>query len=198
MFWQRRLPHWVPEDSIVFVTWRLAGTLPQVPGEVLRRDPHPGRSFRVQDRRLDSTPQGPRWLQEARVATVVAEALAYGEKTRGAYSLLAWVIMPNHVHLVLRPQGRLSAILRWLKTATATRANRLLGKTGEAFWQREYFDRWVRSEKELASVVAYVEANPVAAGLVSSAEDWPWSSARKTPAARPPALPETAPDFGEM
>ena len=61
--------------------------------------------------------------------------------------MLAWVIMPNHVHLVLRPQGRLSAILRWLKTATATRANRLLGKTGEAFWQREYFDRWVRSEK---------------------------------------------------
>jgi len=75
----------------VFVTWRLAGTLPQVPGEVLRRDPHPGRSFRVQDRRLDSTPHGPRWLQEARVATVVAEALAYGEKIRGAYSLLAWV-----------------------------------------------------------------------------------------------------------
>ena len=106
--------------------------------------------------------------------------------------------MPNHVHLVLRPQGTLSAILRWLKTATATRANRVLGKTGEAFWQREYFDHWIRSEKELASVVAYVEANPVQAGLVSKAEDWPWSHARNTPAARPPALRETAQDFGKM
>jgi REP element-mobilizing transposase RayT len=195
MFWRRRLPHWVPEDSIVFVTWRLAGTLPQVPAEVFRRDPHPGRFFLAQDRHLDSTPQGPRWLQDPRIARVVAEALAYEERVRRAYDLFAWVIMPNHVHLVLRPQGTLSAILRWLKSATATRANRVLGKTGEAFWQREYFDHWIRSEKELASVVAYVEANSVKAGLVSSAEDWPWSSARNTPAARPPALPETAQDF---
>ena len=84
---------------------------------------------------------------------------------------------------MLGPQGTLSANLRWLKTATATRANRVLGKTGEAFWRREYFDHWIRSEKELAKAVAYVEANPVKAGLVSSAEDWPWSSARNTPAA---------------
>ncbi|MGC9972863.1 MAG: hypothetical protein ABSE56_19965, partial [Bryobacteraceae bacterium] len=93
------LPHWVPEDSIVFVTWRLAGTLPQVPAEVFRRDPHPGRFFLVQDRRLDSTPQGPRWLQDPRIARVVAEALAYGERVRRAYDLFAWVILPNHVHL---------------------------------------------------------------------------------------------------
>jgi hypothetical protein len=152
MFWRRRLPHWVPEDSIVFVAWRLAGTLPQAPAEVFRRDPHPGRFFLAQDRRLDSTPQGPRWLQDPRIARVVAEALAYGERVRRAYDLFAWVIMPNHVHLVLRPQGTLSAILRWLKSATATRANRVLGKTGEAFWQREYFDHWIRSERELASV----------------------------------------------
>jgi REP element-mobilizing transposase RayT len=83
-----------------------------------------------------------------------------------------------------------------LKTATAIRANRVLAKTGEAFWQREYFDHWIRSEKELASVVAYVEANPVLAGLVSCPEDWTWSSARNAPAARPPALHEIAQDFG--
>jgi putative transposase len=55
--------------------------------------------------------------------------------------------------------------------------NAALGKTGEAFWQREYYDRWIRSDKELASVVAYVEANPVKAGLAVCPEDWPWSSA---------------------
>ena len=86
-------------------------------------------------------------------------------------SLFARVIMPNQVHLVLRPQGTRSASLQWLKTAVAIRANRVLAKTGEAFWQREYFDRWIRSEEELASVMAYVEANPVTAGLVSSPED---------------------------
>jgi REP element-mobilizing transposase RayT len=69
--------------------------------------------------------------------------------------------MPNQVHLVLRPQGTRSASLRWLKTAAAIRANRVLGKTGEAFWQKEYFDHWVRPELELAPVVACVEANPV-------------------------------------
>jgi REP element-mobilizing transposase RayT len=179
MFWQRRLPHWVPEASIVFVTWRLAGTLPQPAPAVLRRDPHPGRVFLLQDRQMDSTRQGPRWLKDPQIATVVADALLYGDRVRRAYSLFAWVIMPNHMHLVLQPQEKLSDILRWLKTATATRANRVLGRTGEAFWQREYFDRWIRSGKELASAVAYVEANPVNAGLVAGVEDWPWSSAWK-------------------
>src|SRR5450759_4616872 len=45
MFWRRRLPHWVPEDSIVFVTWRLAGTLPRPAPELLTSDPDPGRIF---------------------------------------------------------------------------------------------------------------------------------------------------------
>jgi hypothetical protein len=85
------------------------------------------------------------------------------------YCWFAWVILPNHVHLVLRPQGTLSASLRWLKTATATRANRVLGKTGEAFWQREYFDRWIRSEKELASVVAYEYTGGKTAGATRGA-----------------------------
>lgn len=89
----------------------------------------------------------------------------------------AWVVMPNHVHLVLKPKAKLSEIMRWLKTATATRAKRLLGRTQAPFWQREYFDRWIRSDKELASVMAYVEANPVTAGLAACPQDWPWSSA---------------------
>jgi len=87
--------------------------------------------------------------------------------------------MPNHVHVILKPHEKLPEIVRWLKTATAARANRLAGRTGQPFWQREYFDRWIRNGKELASVIEYVEVNPVKAGLVSCAEDWPWSSASK-------------------
>jgi hypothetical protein len=66
-----------------------------------------------------------------------------------------------------------------MKTATAVSANHLAGRTGGPFWQREYFDRWIRTDKELASVIAYVEANPVKAGLAARAEDWAWSSASK-------------------
>src|SRR5450759_1338555 len=121
MFWRRRLPHWVSEDSIVFVTWRLARTLPRSAPELLTSDPDPGRIFLLQDRQLDRLDSGPRWL---------AEALLHGERARHEYDLYAWVVMPNRVHLVLQPNGKLSETMRWLKTATASRANRRLGKTG--------------------------------------------------------------------
>ena len=122
---------------------------------------------------------GPLWLKDRRVAKVVAEAIAYGDTGKEAYELLAWVVMPNHVHMVI------SEIMQWLKTATAARANRILTRAGD-FWQREYFDHWVRSGDELTAIIAYTEHNPIEARLVSSPEHWPWSSARM-PAARPPA-----------
>jgi putative transposase len=86
------------------------------------------------------------------------------------------------LHAVLKPHHRLSEIMQWLKTATANRANRILGMPGTPFWQREYYDHWIRSEKEFFSIVHYIEQNPVIAGLAASAEEWPWSSAR------PPAV----------
>jgi REP element-mobilizing transposase RayT len=178
MFWYRRLPHWVPEDSIVFLTWRLAGTLPQPP-TLLVADSDAGRRFLLHDRQLDLTRDGPRWLENPNIADSFVEALRYGERVRRSYDLLAWVVMPNHVHVVLKPHQKLPEILRWVKTATAVRANSIAGRTGHPFWQREYFDRWIRTDKELASVIAYVEANPVKAGLVGFAENWPWSSASK-------------------
>lgn len=174
MFWRRRLPHWVPEHSIVFVTWRLAGTLPQPPP---RSAPelNPGRAFVLQDRQLDRAP-GPQWLKDPRIAGLVAQALLHGETVRRAYDLLAWVIMPNHVHVVLQPQQMLPEILRWFKATTAGRANRVLGRTG-AFWQREYFDHWIRDRRELLATITYVEENPACAGLVKQPDEWRWSSA---------------------
>jgi putative transposase len=159
VFWRRRLPHWIPEDAIVFVTWRLAGTLPR-PG------PH-------------TAQKGPRWLENPAIAALFVEALLYGERVRGSYDLFAWAVMPNHVHIVLKPHEKLPEVVRWMKTASAARANRLTGRTGQPFWQREYFDTWMRTSQELASVIVYVEENPVTAGLALRAEDWPWSSASK-------------------
>jgi len=109
----------------------------------------------------------------------MVNALLYGEQVRRSYDLFAFVVMPNHVQVVLMPYEKLSGIMRWIKASTAVRANQVLGRTGQGFWQREYFDHWIRSSKELARVVHYVENNPVKAGLAGCAEAWPWSSASK-------------------
>ena len=109
---------------------------------------------------------------------MLTAALQHGETARQFYNLHAWVIMPNHVHVVLEPQVAMPGIMRWLKGRTARMANRILGRTGMQFWQEESFDHWVRSEEELRMVIEYVEGNPVKAGLVGSKEQWAWSSAQ--------------------
>ena len=152
-FTRRHLPHWVPAGAVVFVSWRLAGSV---------------RGAAV----------GPVWLEDPRVARVVADALLLGEAT-GRYRLLAWVVMPNHVHVIFEPRGEMAIIMRWLKGRTARVANRVLGRTGEKFWQEESFDHWVRSDEELGGLVDYVENNPVKAGLVERREEWLWSSAAR-------------------
>jgi REP element-mobilizing transposase RayT len=70
--------------------------------------------------------------------------------------------------------------MQWLKARTARRANDILGRAGHPFWQEESYDRWMRGEQELLDTIAYVEENPLNAGLVGAPEDWPYSSARRT------------------
>jgi REP element-mobilizing transposase RayT len=132
----------------------------------------------MSDKALDTSRTGPLWLSDARIARTVDEALQYGETARGFYSLYAWVVMPNHVHVVFHPKSALPGVMRWLKGRTGWLANRILGRTGMPFWQDESYDHWIRSGKELQEIIAYVENNPVNAGLVASAEQWQWSSAR--------------------
>jgi len=138
MFYRRRLPHWHPditEETFLFVTWRLAGTLPrsqpkQLAGESACPTVSAGRAFLALDREMDKAAFGPVWLRDARVASVVADALLRGDSGRHFYRLRAWVIMPNHVHVVLRPKTVLAVITRWLKGSTARQANLILGRTG--------------------------------------------------------------------
>lgn len=143
-----------------------------------------------------------RWLADESVAAVVRENLYHhhGEK----YELLAYCIMPNHVHVLLQPFGwvlaaeqpgsmpngdgihffsdevsdsrsPLSSIMHSLKSYTANRANEILGRTGQ-FWQRESYDHWVRDLDELERIIDYIRANPVRAGLCNSPIEWVWSS----------------------
>jgi REP element-mobilizing transposase RayT len=175
-FTRRHLPHWIPEETVVFVTWRLAGSLPPQAGipAVEQRGRTP---FLHQYERLDHERSGPAWLQDARVAGVVVNALLYGETVRRLYQLHAWVIMPNHVHAIFQPYTTMSSIMRWLKGRTSRVANQILGRTGTRFWQDESFDHWIRSAEELWSLIEYVENNPLKAGLVEAREQWRWSSA---------------------
>ena len=178
LFYRRRLPHWFPDRSIIFVTWRLAGSAPPSMPEILTAENTGRIPFLVRDQRLDRCNSGPFWLRDERIARVVQDALQYGASVRHTYDLYAWTIMPNHVHAVWEPHIPMPAIMRWLKGRTSRIANRVLGRSGQAFWQDESYDHWIRSASELDEVIKCVESNPVKAGLVSTAEQWLWSSAR--------------------
>jgi len=121
------------------------------------------------------------WLWDDRVAQVVADALIYGQEELRLYELLAWVVMPNHVHILIQSAVPLARITRCIKGFSAKRANEILGRTGQPFWQFESYDHWVRDRYELEKVIGYIEGNPVKAGLI----DWRWSSARATHAILP-------------
>lgn len=96
------------------------------------------------------------------------------------YRLLAWCVMPNHVHVVAEQvEGwPLAHIVHSWKSFSAKQINRALNRTG-AVWMREYFDRFMRDNDHLTTTIAYVEHNPVAKGWVKSSAQWPWSSARR-------------------
>jgi len=111
------------------------------------------------------------------VAECVSRILLSGMSEWRFYELLAWVVMANHVHILLRPWVPLRIALMNIKSGSARAANIVLGRTGERFWQRESYDHWVRSDRERNSIIRYIHNNPVAAGLVAEPEEWPWSSA---------------------
>lgn len=113
-------------------------------------------------------------LQQPECAGIVQEELLRLDGKR--YRLLAWWVMPNHVHVVIEPVADLAGTVRRWKSWTAREINLVLGRQGPV-WQREYFDRFARSPRHLAAMIGYVEANPVAAGLTNSPAGWAWSSA---------------------
>ncbi len=174
-FYQRNLPHWHPEGRALFITWRLHGTHAHL------QDAHSpdqaGAAFAAFDRELDRASTGPKWLFDPRIAACVRDALHHCEKKMELYNLIAYAIMPNHVHVVIFPHVELRRITQTIKGFTARRANQILDRTGQPFWQDESYDHWVRDQGELQKVIRYVEWNPVKAGLAKTIEDWPWSSA---------------------
>jgi REP element-mobilizing transposase RayT len=119
---------------------------------------------------------GPTWLSDWQIGDLVEGALLFFDGSR--YRLHAWVVMPNHVHVVITPfpDMSISQIVSSWKSYTATRANALLKRQG-AFWQADYFDRFIRDERRFLAADSYIENNPVVARLCPTPEKWRFSSA---------------------
>ena len=181
---RRYLPHFDGEQVTQFITFRLADSLPRHVLDSWKQELAqfnlPDAEYRLElqrriERHLDQG-EGARYLQEPQIADIVETALYYFDEER--YQLLSWVIMPNHVHLLLTPQSghSLTEILRSLKSYTAHKANKVLERTGK-FWFEDYFDRYIRDADHYATVVRYIENNPVKAGLCHAPQEWRYGSA---------------------
>ena len=197
VIYRRNLPHIQPYGAILFLTYRLARSLPKQILEKLRKerkteeqrlehvpaDTHYREALRTQirkriylkyDQALDRDDTGPTWLLDHEIASLVRETILHRHPHK--YDLVCFSIMPNHVHQVVINISRDVPIydtMGKLKSYTATKANKLLKRSG-VFWQEESFDHVVRSGK-LGTTIQYVLNNPVNAGLVKHWQEWPYS-----------------------
>lgn len=165
-----------------FITFRLFDSLPQnvlerIKQELEIQEPEniSREMFVLAESYLDKG-IGECFLRRREIATIVKETLLKfnGERFR----LNCWVVMPNHAHVILRPnEGQtLEKIMHSIKSYTALKANQLLGRKGP-FWMRESFDRYIRDADHFGRVFRYIENNPVKAGLCERPENWEFSSA---------------------
>jgi REP element-mobilizing transposase RayT len=177
--YRRNLPHYLPERVPIFFTWRLHGSLPARRPAVAPATETNGQKFRNLDRDLDRAATDPKWLKDPRIASVVQEEVEIGAYRFRRYELFEYVVMPNHVHLLIFPFRHPAQLMRWLKASSSRRANAILGRTGQPFWQDESFDRWCRDATEVLRMRQYIALNPVKCGLAKRAEDWPWSSVHR-------------------
>jgi REP element-mobilizing transposase RayT len=174
--YRRRLPHIYETDQSIFLTWRLHDSLPSnraFPKDALNS----GRAFVAMDRLLDEACGGQFYLRQPAIADMIVEAIHYNADILGHYLLQAFVVMPNHVHLLITPALPLPKLTKSLKGITAKRANAMLELTRKPFWQEESYDHLVRHERELEKIGSYIEENPVRASLVREASEYRWSSA---------------------
>ena len=146
------------------------------------------------DRLLDEARTGPLYLCQPAVADMMVEVLQHHANVLARYALHAFVVMPNHVHVLLNPRVPLPQVTKAIKGFSAKRANQMLALTGNPFWQEESYDHLVRGADEWRRIKAYIEHNPVRAGLVKEASEYRWSSAG-WPTGRSAADPAVRPTF---
>jgi len=175
------LPHCDEPDKIQFITYRLGDSIPKsvldacdealALGEIDKLE-----RMRNIERYLDKG-HGACWLRRLEIAAMVEENLQHFDGER--YRLLAWCVMPNHVHALIETvEGcSLETVTHGWKSYTAHQRNKILRRRGRV-WQAEVFDRYMRGPLHMARTIFYIENNPAAAGLVQESRNWPFGSAR--------------------
>jgi REP element-mobilizing transposase RayT len=179
---RRRLPHIHPKGRPIFVTFRLANSMPTQIMLETKNDSSltPGQRFAKLDTFLDTRKGGPLYLRIEKLAEEVCRAIERGAGPElNHYTLHEYVVMQNHVHMLITPLAEMKDILREIKGVTACFANEAIGFKGKSFWQNDYYDHFCRDEKEFHSIGRYIAMNPVKAGFVSRPENWKWSSAAR-------------------
>ncbi len=180
---QGKLPHWSQRGKLHFVTFRLADSLPKKRLEEIRqerqewqenhRQPYSEKEWQdyyyLFSQRVENwldTGSGGCLLSQPQYSQIVAGAIKHFERQR--YLLDHWIIMPNHVHILLMPiePYTLEVILHSWKSFTANRFLKRHLHTGQ-FWQHESFDHIVRSEKQLEHFRQYILENHSQTGCVS-------------------------------
>ena len=189
--WHSRgyLPHFESPNLIQHVTFHLADSLPQ---SALIKLESELKILPVERRDLERRKRVEAWidaghgscvLRNPAIAAMVQKSLLTFDSQR--YRLLAWAVMPNHVHVLFEPiNGWIVAkiVTAW-KKFTARRIcdldnHQTSGTSPHAsIWHREYWDRYIRDEAHFKQTVDYIHSNPVKARLAVTAESWPWSSA---------------------
>jgi REP element-mobilizing transposase RayT len=194
---RRFLPHYQERDQIISLTWRLDGELPQQiknsilemqaimaelkanPTGSVSNELHEEYSRKIMqyDEQLGKHPPTQIDLSAKKPAIIITTALHYYDTK--LYDLHAYCVMPNHVHMLMKPktdypdhQVLLSDIVRRIKSYTAKEIIKT-GFDGHKVWRDDYFDRFIRNEKDYSNTVEYILYNPVKAGLVEHYSEWP-------------------------
>jgi len=170
------LPHFDGPELTQFLTFRLVDSMPQELLEGWRTESSSDIQFRKTIERYLDAGYGLCWLRRADIAAIICNSLKFHHAKK--YDLDSWVIMPNHVHVLLTPLPgfHLDEIEHSIKSYTANESNKILNRKGQ-FWAVECFDRYIRDWRHFRAVVRYIENNPVKAKLCVQPEDWPFSSA---------------------
>lgn len=185
------LPHCDHPGLLQFITYHLADSLP---AEVRERLKEEVRHAPREQREAEWRKRAQAWLDAGHGSCILrrpeaaACVLENWQRFAGErYDLIAWVVMPNHVHVLVRVYEGvpLAKIVQSWKSYTGAKLRPLLdaawqgqGRRPEGVWYREYWDRYIRDERHFLATIAYIHDNPVKARLVAQPEDWPWSSAR--------------------
>lgn len=176
--WQERgyVPHRDEPGLTQFVTYRLADSFP----EELREEWE--KLLRIEDARERRTQleawldlgHGACHLKDKRMAAMVAETLRESDGLK--YRLIAFAIMPNHVHVLFHVTTvPMKKVVQAWKGGTSRIANQMLGRKGQEFWQADYWDTYMRDPEHEQTTIRYIRNNPVKAGLVSDWKQWPWT-----------------------